>query len=181
MLFKNEKIDEMKKLNFVFIAVFIVVVLTTSAQEKFGKGQITQIGLVVNNIDEASKKWAAILGFDKIPEVIITDEYEKANTQFEGKPTEARAKLAFFRLENLTIELIEPIGKRSTWYKHLKKHGEGFHHIAFSVEGMEQNIAYLENKGGKLVQKGDFTGGSYSYVDLPNVGVIFELLTSTGK
>jgi catechol 2,3-dioxygenase-like lactoylglutathione lyase family enzyme len=172
---------KMKKLQVVFIAFFMVAVLTSAAQEKFGKGQITQIGLVVNNIDEASKKWAAILGFDKIPDVIITDEYEKANTQFEGKPTDARAKLAFFKLENLTIELIEPIGKKSTWYKHLKKHGEGFHHIAFGVEGMEQNITYLENKGGKLVQKGDFTGGSYSYVDLPNVGVIFELLTSTGK
>jgi len=77
--------------------------------------------------------------------------------------------------------LIEPIGKKSTWYKHLKKHGVGIHHIAFGVEGMENNIAYLESKGGKLVQKGDFTGGSYSYVDMPNVGVIFELLTSTGN
>lgn len=171
----------MKNLQFVFITIFLLAGLNSRAQQKFGKGQITQIGIVVNNIDEASKKWAAILGFEKIPDVIITDEYAKANTQFEGKPTDARAKLAFFKLENLTIELIEPVGKKSTWYKHLKKHGEGFHHIAFGVEGMEQNIAYLENNGGKLVQKGDFTGGSYSYVDLPNVGVIFELLTSTKK
>lgn len=180
-MFKNEKVIKMKKLQFAFIAVFMLAGFNSGAQQKFGKGQITQIGIVVNNIDEASKKWAAILGFEKIPDVIVTDEYVKANTHFEGKPTDARAKLAFFRLENLTIELIEPVGKKSTWYKHLKKHGEGFHHIAFGVEGMEQNIAYLENKGGKLVQKGDFTGGSYSYVDLPNVGVIFELLTSTKK
>jgi catechol 2,3-dioxygenase-like lactoylglutathione lyase family enzyme len=171
----------MKKLQVGLITVFMVAVLTSAAQEKFGKGQITQIGIVVNNIDEASKKWAAILGFDKIPETIITDEYEKANTQFEGDPTEARAKLAFFRLENLTIELIEPVGKKSTWYKQLKKHGEGIHHIAFGVDGMEKNVAYLENKGGKLVQKGDFTGGSYSYIDMPNVVVIFELLNSTGN
>lgn len=180
-MFKNEKANKMKKLHVLFIAVFMVTVLTTGAQEKFGKGQITQIGIVVNNIDEASKKWATILGFDKIPEPIITNGYEKANTQFEGKPTDAKAKLAFFRMENLTIELIEPVGKKSTWYKHLKKHGEGFHHIAFGVEGMEKNIAYLESRGGKLVQKGDFTGGSYSYVDLPNVGVIIELLTSAGN
>ena len=171
----------MKKLQFVFIAVLLLTVLTSAAQEKFGKGQITQIGLVVNNIEEASKKWAAILGFEEVPAVIITDEYEKANTQFEGKPTEARAKLAFFRLENITIELIEPVGKKSTWYKHLKKHGEGIHHIAFGVEGMENNIQYLEKRGGILVQQGDFTGGSYSYVDMQNVGVIIELLTSTGN
>lgn len=171
----------MKKLQVVFIAVFMVTVLTLGAQEKFGNGQITQIGLVVNNIEEASKKWAAILGFEEVPAVIITDDYKKANTQFEGKPTEARAKLAFFRLENITIELIEPVGKKSTWYKHLKKHGEGIHHIAFGVDGMENNVQYLEKRGGNLVQKGDFTGGSYSYVDMQNVGVIVELLTSTGN
>jgi methylmalonyl-CoA/ethylmalonyl-CoA epimerase len=90
------------------------------AQERFGKGNITQIGLVVNDIEKASEKWAAILGFSEKPQIIITDEYEKANTQFEGKPTEAQAKLAFFSLENITIELIEPIGKNSTWYQHLK-------------------------------------------------------------
>ena len=151
------------------------------AQEKFGKGNITQIGLVVKDIEKASEKWAAILGFSEIPEPIITDGFEKANTHFDGKPTDAQAKLAFFRLENITIELIEPIGKKSTWYEHLKKHGEGFHHIAFHVEGMEKNNVYLENSGGKLVQKGDFTGGSYSYVEMPELGIIFELLTSNGN
>jgi len=156
------------------------VINAKSTQEKFGDGKITQIGLVVNDIEKASEKWAAILGFDEIPETIITDEYEKAHTQFEGKSSDARAKLAFFRLENITIELIEPVGKKSTWYEHLQKYGEGIHHIAFKVDGMEQNIQLLEKKGGELQQKGDFTGGSYSYVDMPEVGVIFELLTSTG-
>lgn len=171
----------MKKLQVLFTAFVMLSVINLEAQEKFGKGQITQIGLVVNNIEEASKKWAAILGFEEVPPVIITDEYKKANTQFEGKPTEAMAKLAFFSLENITIELIEPVGKKSTWYKQLKKHGEGIHHIAFGVVGMENNIQYLEKRGGTLVQKGDFTGGSYSYVDMQNVGVIIELLTSTAK
>ena len=171
----------MKKLQVVLITVFMVLILTAGAQEKFGKGQITQIGIVVKNIEEASKKWATILGFDKVPDIIITDEYEKANTQYEGEPSDARAKLTFFRLNNITIELIEPFGKKSTWYKQLKKHGEGIHHIAFGVEGMENNIEYLEKRGGKLVQNGDFTGGSYSYVDMQNVGVIIELLTSTAN
>jgi len=163
----------------IIAVMLLLVAFTTNAQEKFGHANITQIGLVVHDIEKASEKWAAILGYTEVPKPIITDEFEKANTHFEGGPTEAQAKLAFFRLGNITIELIEPIGKKSTWYKHLKKHGEGFHHIAFSVEGMDDNIKYLEKRNGKLVQRGDFTGGSYSYVDMPEVGVIFELLTST--
>jgi len=171
----------MKTLHFLLVASFILVITTSNAQEKFGEGNVTQIGLVVNDIEKASEKWAAILGFDEVPETIITDEYEKAHTQFEGKPSDARAKLAFFRLENITFELIEPVGKKSTWYEHLEKYGEGIHHIAFKVDGMEKNINRLEKKGGVLQQEGDFTGGSYSYVDMPEVGVIFELLTSTGN
>lgn len=159
----------------------MISVTDLQAQERFGKGNITQIGLVVNDIEKASEKWAAILGYSEKPQIIITDEYDKAHTQFEGKPTEAQAKLAFFRLDNLTIELIEPIGKNSTWYQHLKEHGEGFHHIAFNVDGMEKSISFLENKGGELQQTGDFTGGSYSYVNMPEVGIIIELLTSTGN
>jgi len=166
---------------YILFATLMLASFTMNAQEKFGNAKVTQIGLVVHDIEQASEKWAAILGFDEIPAPIITDEYEKANTHFEGDPSEAQAKLAFFRLENITIELIEPIGKKSTWYEHLKKYGEGFHHIAFGVEGMDENVKYLENRGGKLVQSGDFTGGSYSYVDLPEVGVIFELLTNTGN
>lgn len=170
----------MKKLMIV-LAAFLLSSFMANSQEKFGNGKITQIGFVVNDIEIASKKWASILGFSEIPKPIITDEFEKANTHFEGNPTEARAKLAFFRMENITIELIEPIGKKSTWYKHLKKHGEGIHHIAFNVEGMEKNENALRKTGGIVLQKGDYTGGSYSYVDMPEVGVIFELLTQTGK
>ncbi len=169
----------MKKVQILFIVISLCSFLTSHSQEKFGKGEITQIGLVVKNIEEASEKWANILGFVEMPDIIITDEYEKANTHYEGKPTEAQAKLAFFRMQNITIELIEPIGKKSTWYKQLKKHGEGIHHIAFGVEGMNDNIRYLEKSGGKLVQTGDFTGGNYSYVEMQNLGVIFELLTRT--
>ncbi len=106
----------MKTLYFVLIVTFTIVISTASAQEKFGEGTVTQIGLVVNDIEKASEKWAAILGFDEVPEPIITDEYEKAHTQFEGKPSDARANLAFFRQKNLTIELIEPVGEKSTWY-----------------------------------------------------------------
>jgi hypothetical protein len=46
---------------------------------------------------------------------------------------------------------------------------------------MEKSISFLESKGGNLQQTGDFTGGSYSYVNMPEVGILIELLTSTGN
>lgn len=139
---------------------------------------ITQLGFVVNDINKSAKAWAEFLTV-KVPEIITTDPVEKAHTTYNGKPTEARAKLAFFQLDNITIELIEPIGDDSTWKECLDEKGEGIHHIAFNVDGMGKNIFFLREYGGKLVQRGDFKGGSYAYVDMKQLGTMVELLTST--
>jgi hypothetical protein len=90
--------------------------------------------------------------------------------------------LAFFRLENITIELIEPIGGPSTWREFLEKNGEGVHHIAFRVGNMKEKVMLLEKHGMSEVQRGDFTGGAYSYVDSEKqLGVLLELLVQHKK
>jgi hypothetical protein len=42
---------------------------------------------------------------------------------FRGSPSQGRAKLAFFNLNNIVLEVIEPIGGLSTWSKFLEKLG----------------------------------------------------------
>jgi hypothetical protein len=41
---------------------------------------------------------------------------------FRGSPSQGRAKLAFFNLNNIVLEIIEPIGGPSTWSEFLEKH-----------------------------------------------------------
>jgi methylmalonyl-CoA/ethylmalonyl-CoA epimerase len=51
------------------------------------------------------------------------------------------------------------------------------HHIAFQVEGMLENTAYLDAKGLPLLQRGEYTGGRYAYFDgSTQLGAILELL-----
>ena len=89
----------------------------------------------------------------------------------------AKAYLAFFQMGSLSLELIEPVGKASTWKEFLDEHGEGVHHIAFLIKGMDKVLASLDEKGISTIQKGDYTGGRYAYVDsAPALGVILELL-----
>ncbi|MGB9863938.1 MAG: VOC family protein, partial [Candidatus Saccharicenans sp.] len=84
---------------------------------------------------------------------------------------------AFFRLKNITIELIEPVGGPSTWREFLEQHGEGVHHLAFEVKGMEAKVKALAAMGLPLLQKGDYEGGRYAYVDGTGcLAVILELL-----
>ena len=148
-------------------------------QEKgIGTNVICQIALVVRDIERTAKIYADVFGMD-MPSVRTTDPEEKSHIRYRGEPTSARAKLAFFQMGDISLELIEPVGGPSTWKEFLDEHGEGVHHIPFRIKGMDSVLAYLEGKGISAVQRGDYTGGRYAYVDsAPSLGVILELLES---
>jgi hypothetical protein len=123
-----------------------------------------------------ARAWSQILGLP-MPQIIITDTLDIAQTAYQGQPSTARAKLAFFHMGQVDIELIEPIGEPSTWKDQLDQHGTSLHHIAFKVQGMRDKLAYLDANGIPLVQKGEYTGGRYAYVDAnAQLGCILELL-----
>ena len=108
--------------------------------------RITQVGIIVQDIEAKARAWAELLGLP-VPEIMISDAYELARTEHNGKPSHARAKLAFFHLGQVDLELIEPIGRPSTWQDQLDERGDSLHHIAFEIEGMSKKVAYLEAKG----------------------------------
>lgn len=147
--------------------------MTTSP---LGTNTVTQIGLVVSNIEETVQAWSALLGVPA-PDVLITDAVEVAHTEYRHQSSPARAKLAFFHLGQVDLELIEPIGEPSTWHDQLEAHGSSLHHIAFHVQGMPERIKALAEYGLPLIQRGDYTGGRYAYLDgNEQYGAIVELL-----
>jgi catechol 2,3-dioxygenase-like lactoylglutathione lyase family enzyme len=141
-----------------------------------GTGEAVQIGLVVPNIEAAVQAWSALLGVLP-PDITLTDPVDLAETEYYGSPTPARAKLAFFPLGQVMLELIEPLGAPSTWQEQLDAHGPSLHHIAFEVQGMGERLEELEGHGLGLIQRGDFEGGKYAYLDgFQRFGAILELL-----
>lgn len=136
----------------------------------------TQIGMVVNNIEEKVQAWSTLLGVTP-PEIIVTDTVDIAHTEYNGQSTPARAKLAFFNLGQVQLELIEPMGEPSTWNDQLVANGTSLHHIAFEVKGMADRLATLAEHGLPLLQRGDYTGGRYAYLDgSKKYGLVVELL-----
>ena len=142
-----------------------------------GTGIVTQIGILVHDIDKAAAAYSAFLGIDN-PRRTITDEEPLSQTKFLGQPTKARSKLAFFDVgSNLQIELIQPDHEPSTWRHDLDKNGEGFHHIAFGIRDMKGKLQKLEAGGMPLLQTGEYTGGRYAYVDAnDSLKLVLELL-----
>ena len=137
---------------------------------------ICQIGIIVRDIETSIRAYANVFGIAPTAS-IVTDTVDKAHTEYRGETTEARARLAFFDFGQVQLELIEPIGGPSTWQEFLDEKGEGVHHVALQVKGMDSVIAQLDSKGAPLVQKGDYTGGRYAYVEATdNLKLILELL-----
>ena len=139
------------------------------------------VGIVVEDIDAAITHWTALLELAKKPNVILAEGHESKPTHFLGHPTNARAKLAFFQLENIQIELIEPIGdEASDWREFLTNKGAGVHHLAFQVRALSDTQApKFKSAGYDLKQVGGWDGGEYIYLDSSSrLGVTLELLES---
>ncbi|MDL2205844.1 VOC family protein [Eubacteriales bacterium OttesenSCG-928-N13] len=142
-----------------------------------GTNVITQVGILVNDIEKTSAEYAKFFGVPQ-PELFITGVPEEAQTEYLGKPSNARARQAFFKVgPNVDIELIEPDHEPSTWRHDLDQNGEGFHHIAFVVNGMKKYNDVLNVAGMPLLQKGEYPGGRYAYHDAnDSLKLILELL-----
>jgi len=147
-----------------------------------GTDVLTQVALVVNDIEKTKTKLAEFFGID-VPPTFEAGDFSVTQTEVYGKPApDARCRMAFFSVgSGVQLELIEPNDAPSVWRDFLSEHGEGLHHIAFGVKGMTTVIKSCENFGMKLLQKGNYGDGSgcYSYLDAgEGLPFLLELLES---
>src|SRR5271156_171577 len=72
---------------------------------------------------------------------------------FEGVETvsDQKVRVGFFRIGDVRLELLEPTDPSSTVAAFLEKRGEGLHHVAFGVEGIEDRIAELKRAGLRMI------------------------------
>jgi methylmalonyl-CoA/ethylmalonyl-CoA epimerase len=60
-------------------------------------------------------------------------------------------KTAFFQIGESKIELLEASNPDSPIAKFLEKRGAGFHHVAFEVSDIDEEIERLSNEGFQLI------------------------------
>ena len=129
---------------------------------------VTQIGIIVRDVERTKRKFAAFLGVEP-PACVDGGQYEVTGTLYNGEPAPyANCLMAFFDAgPNVQIELIQPNGIKSTWQDHLDQHVEGVHHIAFVVKGMDEKIRACELAGMHCTQRGKYgdASGEYAYID----------------
>jgi hypothetical protein len=124
-----------------------------------------QVGLVVNNLNEAMKRYWEDLGIG--PWAIYTmDSSNVKNMRIRNQKVDYAMRVGFCTLGGMQWELIEPLDDQSIYAEFLKKHGPGLHHVAVTVEDYDQTIAFLRTRGIDILQAGTTKDGmDFAYLD----------------
>jgi len=99
---------------------------------------IEHLGIAVNSLDEAIPYYESILGIKCYAIEEVRDQ---------------KVKTAFFQIGQTKIELLESTDPEGPIGKFLEKRGQGIHHLAFAVEGIEKSLDELAEKGVQLIDK----------------------------
>lgn len=97
---------------------------------------IEHIGIAVNNLEAAKSFYEKVLGLTCYNIEEVADQ---------------KVRTAFFIVGQTKIELLETTDPEGPIGKFIKKRGEGIHHIAFSVEKIEEQLVHAANLGVRLI------------------------------
>jgi len=100
--------------------------------------KIEHIGIAVQDLHEAEKRFAQLLG---------VSSYKRENVESEGVIT------SFFQVGDSKIELLAATRPNSPIQKFIDKKGEGIHHIAFEVTDIKKKIKELKEQGFRLINE----------------------------
>lgn len=99
---------------------------------------IEHIGIAVSNLEESIKFYEDVLGLKCYAIEEVKDQ---------------KVKTAFFMVGQTKIELLESTNPEGPIGKFIEKRGEGVHHIAFAVEGLENALSHMAAKGVRLIDQ----------------------------
>ena len=123
---------------------------------------INHIGIAVRSIDTQRAFYEGTLG-------AVFEGVEDVPSQ--------KVRVAFFRVHDVRLELLEPTDPASTVAAFLEKRGEGLHHVAFTVDRIEDRIAELKQAGVRMIDDAPRPGAHHMRVAFVHPKSTFGVLT----
>ena len=116
---------------------------------------INHLGIAVSDLEQERDYYENVLGarFDGIEEV--ADQKVKVAFYLVGPPG-----------AEVRLELLEPTSDDSPIAKFIEKNGGrgGMHHVAYTVENIEQRLAELKEKGVRLIDETPRPGAHHTKI-----------------
>jgi methylmalonyl-CoA/ethylmalonyl-CoA epimerase len=130
--------------------------------------QIDHIGIAVNNLDETVAFYRQVMGL----EVSSTEV-------FNGM------KIAFLRIGDSELELLEDLTPDGAIARHVAKRGEGIQHVAYRVDNIERELQEMRAKGIELIDAQPRPGARHARVAFlhpkSTKGVLIEFVEPQGS
>jgi methylmalonyl-CoA/ethylmalonyl-CoA epimerase len=123
---------------------------------------LNHIGIAVRSLDEQRPFYETQLGakFEHVEEV----------------PSQ-KVRVAFYRVGDVRLELLEPTDPASPVQAFLDKRGEGLHHVAFTVDDIKARIAELKEAGLRMIDDNPRPGAHQMQIAFIHPKSTFGVLT----
>jgi len=138
---------------------------------------ILQIGIVVACVDETVERYRRVLGFEDWHYNIVDSEAGRGeNFKTHGRPIRRKTKIAWIKLGNVELELLEPQDEDSDHARFLREHGPGIHHVMFATRDYDGTLQHMLAQGYEVASEGEIQGGRFHVFDtLADLGLLCEI------
>jgi len=127
-----------------------------------GLMSIARIGLMVADGDRFREAWASLFDVPVKPAVETAGRKLQFPDDYTGDPLASNREI-YIPLNNMWVNLIQPVGGKSPW-RDLLERRQGGHYINFFVDDVNASDAYLTAKGGHRILGNKIA--PYSYNDM---------------
>ena len=131
-------------------------------------GRLHHVALVVRSIEASAVLWRDYLGLEL--ETIMDIESD-------------RVRIAFLRVGESRVELVEPTDTTTGVARFLASKGEGFHHVCIEVASLSDELTRLGIEGLELIDSAPRRGaeGPVAFIHPRSCGgVLVELIEAPG-
>lgn len=126
--------------------------------------KIDHIAIAVKNLAEEITRYRDVLGLEFMGTEVVPEQ---------------KVTVAFFKVGDVFIELLEPLSAESPVSAFIEKKGGGLHHLALEVDDLRSDILRLQEKGVQMLDKEPRLGAHHARIAFAHPksfsGVLYEL------
>jgi methylmalonyl-CoA/ethylmalonyl-CoA epimerase len=126
--------------------------------------KIDHIAIAVKNLNEEITRYRDVLGLEFLGREVVAEQ---------------KVNVAFFKINDVFIELLEPLSPDSPISSFIEKKGGGLHHLALEVDDIQGEMRRLQGKNVQLLDKEPKGGAHHAQIAFVHPksfsGVLFEL------
>ncbi len=140
--------------------------------------KLTQIGIVVPDLEEAMQQIRDIFGLE--PDFInVQSPSGYGPKTCYGEPSDYYHRIVLYHLDNIDLELVEPHGEKNASRDFLNGHGKSVNHLAFSTGDFEGVKAHFKELGVPVAMTGPMSKSpkaEFAYFDTTDrLGFMLEI------